>query len=567
VVEEDQMTEDHVTEALHRLAARPARPRALTADAQTRIEARIDTAFTAESTRSEPDLVIPVRSDDLTFFVAPQSGENPVQHEPRRWIGVAAAVAVTILVVAGFLVLADRDDLFSQPSVADPVPSPKVTEPVVTPNVTNPIPTVAQAEPPPVTNPIPTVAQADPLPYQWSRVPHDEAVFGGARGQRMKSVTVGGPGLVAVGSVGNDVDADAAVWTSVDGLTWSRVAHDEAIFGGARGQWMNSVTVGGPGLVAVGSDGTFSDFDDVDAAGEGRQLGEEAGAAAVWTSVDGLTWSRVAHDEAIFGGAGDQQMNSVTAGGPGLVAVGNSVGNEDDTDAAVWTSVDGLIWSRVPPDEAVGEQEMHSVTAAGPGLVAVGSGGEVSCWRCPDHVDDPAVWTSVDGITWSRVARNETVFGRGQVMHSVTVGGLGLVAVGTVGGCNLGFDAVVWTSVDGLTWSAVPDDEAVFGGTGNQKMHSVTDTGAGLVAVGVYGGYDGACGQFTRPEAVVWTSLDGITWSRVAHDEAVFGGAGMNGVTVTGAGLVAVGDESLKPRGPAAQWDDSVFVWVAEPEL
>ncbi len=68
----------------------------------------------------------------------------------------------------------------------------------------------------------------------------------------MKSVTVGGPGLVAVGSVGNDGDADAAVWTSVDGVTWSRVPHDEAVFGGAGGQLMRSVTAGGPGLVAVG---------------------------------------------------------------------------------------------------------------------------------------------------------------------------------------------------------------------------------------------------------------------------------------------------------------------------
>jgi hypothetical protein len=125
----------------------------------------------------------------------------------------------------------------------------------------------------------------------------------------------------------------------------------------------------------------------------------------------------------------------------------------------------------------------------------------------------------------------------------------------------------VWTSVDGFTWAAVPADEAVFGGTGNQKMHSVTVTGAGLVAVGVDGGYDRACGRFTRPEAVVWTSVDGLTWSRVPADEAVFGGTGMYGVTVTGAGLVAVGDESLKTYSVAeSEWDDSVFVWVAEPE-
>jgi hypothetical protein len=259
---------------------------------------------------------------------------------------------------------------------------------------------------------------------------------------------------------------------------------------------MNSVTVGGPGLVAVGSVGNDGDAE-----------------AAVWTSVDGITWSRVAHDEAVFGAIGGQEMNSVTVGGPGLVAVGNGT---DHRGADVWTSVDGITWSLVTDDEARRD--------AGYGIF---------------------------GPPW-------TIFGGAQGINSVIAAGPGLVAVGS----NRG-GAAVWTSVDGLTWSAVPADEAVFGGTGNQMMHSVTVTGAGLVAVGASGGYDHD--QFTRPEAVVWTSVDGITWSRVAHDEAVFGGAGMHSVTVAGAGLVAVGDESSQPRGPAAEWDDSVFVWVGEP--
>lgn len=155
----------------------------------------------------------------------------------------------------------------------------------------------------------------------------------------MTSVTVGGPGLVAVGSTGTADElflgeADAAVWTSHDGLVWSRLPHDEALLGQGT---MNSVTAGAPGLVAVGED-----KDD----------------AAVWTSVDGFTWSRVPHDEAVFGGPDLSSINfdavspasmaSVTSGGPGLVAVG-----QDNGDAAVWTSVDGLIWSRVPADEAV----------------------------------------------------------------------------------------------------------------------------------------------------------------------------------------------------------------------
>ena len=58
---------------------------------------------------------------------------------------------------------------------------------------------------------------------------------------------------MAVG--GTDLDEqDAAVWTSEDGMTWDRVPHDEDVFGGPGAQEMDTITVGGPGLVAVGSD-------------------------------------------------------------------------------------------------------------------------------------------------------------------------------------------------------------------------------------------------------------------------------------------------------------------------
>lgn len=49
--------------------------------------------------------------------------------------------------------------------------------------------------------------------------------------------------------------------------------------------------------------------------------------ASVWTSADGITWSRVPHGDAVFGNG---EMCSVTVGGPGLVAV-----SEANQDAAV----------------------------------------------------------------------------------------------------------------------------------------------------------------------------------------------------------------------------------------
>ncbi len=363
----------------------------------------------------------------------------------------------------------------------------------------------------------------------WSRVPDDATVLAEAGDQWMESVTAGGPGLVAVGLDLSGGGSDGAVWTSPDGVTWSRIPDDEAVFGGA---WMNDVTAGGPGLVAVGRDGLT---------------------AAVWNSADGITWSRVAHDQAVFGGRIAQEMFSVTAGGPGLVAVGN-IATIDDDDAAVWTSPDGVTWSRVHDDVTVFGgariQWMFSVTVGGPGLVAVGiddSGGDF----------DAAVWTSPDGVNWSRVSHDEAVLGGSgdQSMRSVTAGGPGLVAVGRDDAGD-DEDAAVWTSADGITWSRVLDDDSVLGGPGSQSMDDVTTGGLSLVAVGS----DLSGGSY---DAAVWVSPDGVTWSRVPDDESVFGGAGtqvMNSVTAGGPGLVAVGfaDPSLA--------DDDPAVWVEATE-
>jgi len=373
--------------------------------------------------------------------------------------------------------------------------------------------------------PVATTVPTEPASLSaWSRVPNDEAVFGGEGGQGMLSVTAGGPGLVAVGwDELEGADHRAAVWTSPDGITWSRIPHDAAVFGGEPVAVLWSVTAGGPGLVAVGS--------------------AEDHVAAVWTSVDGVTWSRVPHDDAVFPPG---WMSSVTVGGPGLVAVGSA---EDDV-AAVWTSPDGITWSRVPHDAAIfggegNQRTMNSVAAGGPGLVAVGDHRTGGGWVYA------AVWTSPDGITWSRVPHDEAAFGQSgvQSMSSVTAGPSGLVAVGSE--TSKGAPAV-WTSPDGITWSRVPHDEAAFGSEGSQ-MNSVTSGGPGLVAVGST--------WLGTPDAVIWTSVDGITWARVPHDESIFDVAEMTSVTTSDRGLVAVG-----ATRPSDAFELDAAVWAARPE-
>ncbi|MFV1962887.1 MAG: hypothetical protein ACC658_13780 [Acidimicrobiia bacterium] len=49
----------------------------------------------------------------------------------------------------------------------------------------------------------------------WTRVPHDESVFGGPDDQEMSGLVVGGPGFVAVGYDASGGDGDAAVWVTL----------------------------------------------------------------------------------------------------------------------------------------------------------------------------------------------------------------------------------------------------------------------------------------------------------------------------------------------------------------
>jgi hypothetical protein len=238
-------------------------------------------------------------------------------------------------------------------------------------------------------------------------------------------------------------------------------------------------------------------------------------------------------------------MNSVTAGGPGLVAVGDGEREEDaHSGVVVWTSPDGITWSLVPHDDAAfDDASMESVIAGAFGLVAVGAD-----W----DEDRAAVWTSPDGITWSLVRSDETVFGKNTAMKSVTIGGPGLVAVGT--DWSDGGSAAVWTSPDAITWSRVPHDEAVFASPDQHDMNDVIAGGPGLIAVG-----SESRGEETSG-AAVWTSPDGITWSRMPNAEFLFGGAQMRSVAISGPGLVAVGQSN-----PDARVSDAA-IWVASLE-
>ncbi len=475
---------------------------------------------------------------------------RPVALRPRRFVlAVASAVFVFIAVgLVAVLVQLDSDGA----GVADQADGDSAQPPVATSIDTPTASTVADAESGDDA-PAPTdTTEAAAVTMTWTRL--DSDVLGGSEQQWIRDIAAGGSGLVAVGADGSGGDLDAAVWYSTDGHTWSKVVHDEAVFGGSGDQYMMAVTAGGPGFVAVGED-TSEDG--------------SSGISAVWISEDGISWSRVPHDEAAFGGTEQTNvfMKDVTVFGSELVAVGVEV-TEGSADAVAWISADGISWERVPPDEAVFGgpqfQVMWAVVPAGPGLVAVGQGGDGAGESGPGQ--PAAVWTSTDGRDWSRVPDQAALLsgypargpdnGDWARMDDVIVGGSGLVAVGRVGRCQdftCTEDAAVWISADGVTWDRSNVEEAV--GMNFDRIFGVSSFGDLLVATGV-----GRAADVQLGPAVVWTSTDGgRTWERVPN-AAAFGklNEGPNAIYASvefESRLIAVGS-----------WGSDAAIWIATNE-
>ncbi len=384
--------------------------------------------------------------------------------------------------------------------------------------------------------PSPSVTAApDSSGNGWMRV-DDEVAFPRRVGA-ISSVVVGGPGLVAVGwyappfddqagttpttppptLVQPDPQDDAAVWTSVDGLTWSRVVHDDSVFGGLGDQRIHDVAVGASGmLVAVGD--------------------------LVWVSPDGLSWSRVYEDPA---GA---SMSAVTAAGPGWVAVGSHEG-----EGVVWASTDGVDWSQVPdPDGVFRGAAINDVTVGPSGLLVAVGAGEGECLH-PSEVSaeencGSVVWTSEVGTKWAR-----TYSENGAGIRAITQAGPGLVAVGWGG--------AVWTSPDGAQWTRETTGEQTFAGT-SDFLETVESGELGVVIVA-----QGGLGN-----TGFWTSTNGSAWSRLPSDPFLsmtsassdgeeFPVSGtVNDVLVTSWGLVVVGSETIHEQNFVL--GERAVVWV-----
>ena len=240
----------------------------------------------------------------------------------------------------------------------------------------------------------------------WRRSPEPAA----AAGAEMSAVLATPSGYVAGGHSG----ARAALWTSSDGIAWSPLPDGPAL-SAAR---VEGFAVFGDRIVAVGS--ALAD--------------RTPSGAAVWTSADGATWQRLptTHDLAIG------PMHAVIATDDGFLAVGT---NDAGTRAVVWSSGDGPSWLAQPDDVALDNHglqiEMRDVARVGSGYVAVGH--LLFGTQYPSGV----IWSSPNGMTWTR-APDAPMLQQAK-LFAVTANADTAVAVGTFGSPDFAIPTI-WIS-------------------------------------------------------------------------------------------------------------------------
>lgn len=272
---------------------------------------------------------------------------------------------------------------------------------------------------------------------QWEDQVAARLVFAGA------SVVAAQRTIFGVIAVGADTanGGDGAVFLSPDGRVWQRVQSDGAF--AAPGRQGLAAVFGQPDRVTV--------------------LGGDSGHPAMWTSTDGLTWTRDLLDETVFAGAGPVVAGCVSSSG--YIALGASRSNGSDVPAAAWRSTTapsgGPAWSRIELD---GATQLWACASQGQTVAVVGAG--------PGGVG--AAWTSTDGTTWRASGGGGFESGAPDAVVAPS-GGAGFLAAGRDGS-----SVVWWTSADGGSWvtrgrGGVAGGPAWLATTGDVTVLAATD--------------------------------------------------------------------------------------------
>jgi len=352
--------------------------------------------------------------------------------------------------------------------------------------------------------------------------------------------------FVVVGSIGT-------ILTSPDGITWT--ARDSGTLNG-----LGDIVWNGSQFVAVGTGtsnqvltspdgivwtsravaGAYLNLRSV--AWNGSVFAATDGLAAVYTSANGVTWTRVY--------IGTRTPYSIASDGNQFVVVGSSV---------IYTSPDGTAWSVAEQGGNLGQ--IFGISWDGNQFLASGSN---------------RVFTSPDAVTWTqqnidtRTQVLSTIIGNGSIFVTAGGGGIILDSVDTVAwtlqssGDFNHINDVIWsgsqfvtaggfailTSPDGANWT--PQDQGTSPSPNSAFLHAIAWNGSLFVTVGATGTI------ITSPDGVTWTPRTSGTTETllsVAADGSQFVAVGWAGTVLTSPdGLTSFPGHRLEWQSIRGRW-------------
>jgi peptidoglycan hydrolase-like protein with peptidoglycan-binding domain len=275
---------------------------------------------------------------------------------------------------------------------------------------------------------LPTMPCGIVSPVRWSQ-----------RGTVDKSVYFNGKlwvlGILTGGFAGNASD----VWSSPDGVTWTRVDTNPSLPGIQNAPW------------PIRSDHTVTVFNNKIWVMGGYNVSGQA-FNDIWSSPDGVTWTHVDTDPSLPGiqDAPWYARYSFTS-----LSFNNKLwvigGINPSTPASysgygdVWSSPDGVTWTQTT-SSAPALRSQHTSVVFNDKMWIIGGQTTGFCTSCIAYND---VWSSSDGITWTQVTSNAQWSGRRSLSSVVFNNKIWVIA----GENNSSYLQDVWSSPDGITWT------------------------------------------------------------------------------------------------------------------
>jgi hypothetical protein len=310
------------------------------------------------------------------------------------------------------------------------------------------------------------------VPIPWAPAAlHGWVELASFPGESLDVLFAGGPGLIAAGSrasTGAGDPGDALVRLSADGSTWRK-----AVAEGSAGGSIHAIRQANGAYAALGT----------------RYMGGTDFRGAVWTSPDAERWTLVATLPLLVPQDIVERDGHLLAWGTG--------GWTEPHGLFVWTLDDVGRWGAARQIDAPEEAFLATgVIATSRGYLAFGNRGGV----IPAMAARIFVATSVDGVTWRFAPAQGTLEQAG--FEAVVERPDGYLAVGWALAEDGSGVPAVWRSLDGLSWDRVLDPAGLTGG----RLARVALWGNRLLV-------RGTIDEGRTSRAVSWESLDGIYWT------------------------------------------------------